>query len=81
MAKWTDYYKSEQELIDDMLLTKSDSSKCYYYQLVKGYEFIEGFKKYYAKNKCLTDKQMTQLKRMAWSVYANVHNDNMRVRL
>lgn len=73
MAKWTEFYSTEQELIEDMLKTKSDVNKYPLYQIVKGYEFVEGFKRYYSKHNCLTEKQMTQLKRLAWSIHANVH--------
>ncbi len=75
-TKWDDFYGSEQELIDDMMICKSDIDHCYYHQLVKGYEFIEGFKRYYKKNGCLTEKQMVQLKRLAGEVYKNVHETN-----
>ena len=71
--KWTELYKTEQELIDDMMLTLSDDRTAYYHQLVKGYQYIESFKKYYQKHGRLTDKQMTQLKRLASEVYKNVH--------
>lgn len=64
---------TEQELIDDMMLTLSDDRTAYYHQLVKGYQYIESFKKYYQKHGMLTDKQMTQLKRLAPEVYKNVH--------
>lgn len=70
---WSDFYKSEGELIQDMLKTRSDPHTTPYWQLVKGYEYIEGFKRYYAKYGVLTDKQMTQLKRLASEVYKNVH--------
>jgi hypothetical protein len=71
--KWTELYKTEQELIDDMMLTLSDDRTAYYHQLVKGYQYIESFKKYYQNHGMLTDKQMTQLKRLAPEVYKNVH--------
>ena len=71
--KWSDLYQSEEELIQDMLKTNSDVDSCPYYSLVKGYEYIEGFKRYYKKNGELTPKQMTQLKRLATEVYKNVH--------
>lgn len=74
--KWTDYYETEEALLQDMLLTKSDVNKCLYYSLVRGYEYIESFKRYYAKNGRLTEKQMTQLKRLAGNVYRNVHQNN-----
>ena len=70
---WTDFYNNEQELIDDMMLTLSDEKTAYYHQLVKGYEYINSFKRYYKKNGCLTEKQMVQLKRLAGEVYKNVH--------
>lgn len=71
--KWTDFYENEQALIDDMMLTCSNENTAYYHLLVKGYVYIESFKKYYQKNGCLTEKQMTQLKRLAGEVYKNVH--------
>ena len=72
-SKWSDYYNSEEELIQDMLRTRSDVHTALYWQLVKGYEYIEGFKRYYTKYGVLTDKQMIQLKRLAGEVYKNVH--------
>lgn len=71
--KWSDLYRNEEDLIQDMLKTKSDPNTVAYIHLVKGYEYIEGFKKYYEKNGCLTPKQMTQLKRLATEIYKNVH--------
>ena len=75
-SKWSDFYNSEQELIEDMLLCKSDEKSVPYFRLVKGYGFIESFKKYYRKNGYLTDKQMVQLKRLASEVYKNVYETN-----
>lgn len=72
--KWTEFYSSEEELIKYMLKTKSDPATPYYHQLVKGYGYIDSFKKYYKKYGKLTDRQMTQLKRLAGEVYKNVHN-------
>ena len=70
---WTDFYDNEQELINDMMLAYTDKNTAYYHKLVKGYEYIGSFQKYYNKNGCLTEKQMTQLKRLAGEVYKNVH--------
>lgn len=70
--KWNDIYNTENELIEDMLKTKSDVTKVPYYQLVKGYEYIESFKRYYKSHGVLTPKQLTQLKRLAQNVYNNV---------
>lgn len=72
-TKWTDLYNNEQELIDDMMLTYTDENTVYYYKLCKGYVYLNSFKKYYQKNGCLTEKQMTQLKRLAKEVHKNVH--------
>ncbi len=71
--KWTELYKTEDELINDMLKTKSDPKTEPYNQLVKGYEYIESFKRYYKANGKLTDRQLTQLKRLAGSIYKNVN--------
>ena len=71
--KWNDYYKTESDLIDAMLQSKSNPENYQRYQLVKGYIYIESFKKYYLKNGNLTDKQMTQLKRMAGEIYKNLN--------
>ena len=74
---WNDIYNNEQELLDDMMQTWSNINKVpykvSYNALVRGYEYIESFKRYYLKNGKLTDKQMTQLKRMASEIYKNVH--------
>lgn len=73
--KWNELYKNETELINAMLQTKSDSQKFYPYQLVKGYMYIESFKKYYEKNGNLTERQLTQLKRTAGEIYKNLNWD------
>lgn len=75
-GKWNELYETEQDLIDDMLKTKSNPDKYNYLELVRGYGYIESFKAYYKKNGKLTDKQMTQLKRLASSIYKNVHQNN-----
>lgn len=63
--KWNEIYDSEEELINDMFSEKVKTSNTYYYNLCKGYEFINGFRKYYSQHGCLTEKQMVQLKRLA----------------
>ena len=75
-SKWSDYYNSEEELIEDMMLCISDAKNNLYWKLVKGYEYIESFKKYYRKNGCLTEKQMTQVKRLAGEIHKNVYETN-----
>ena len=73
---WTDFYKSEEALISDMMRTKSDETKYNSARLVKGYEYINGFKQYYSLHGCLTPKQMTQLKRL---VSINTRNQSQRI--
>ena len=71
--KWNEIYNNETELIEDMLKAKTDESKYRLGILVKGYAYIGGFQRYYKKNGKLTSKQMTQLKRLAYEIYKNVH--------
>ncbi len=79
--KWNELYESEEQLIEDMMKTKSDPDKYPIHQLVKGYGYIESFKKYYQKHGQLTEKQMTQLKRLAVSIYSNLYKNNFRFTL
>ena len=69
--KWNELYNTEDELIKAMFETKSDINKYPQWKIVKGYVYIESFKKYYNKNGKLTDKQMTQLKRLAPEIHKN----------
>ena len=71
--KWNDYYKTESELIGAMLQSKSNPEKYQRYQLVKGYEYIESFKKYYKNNGNLSEKQIIQVKRLAGNIYKNLN--------
>lgn len=70
--KWYELYDTENELIEDMLKTKSDVTKVPYSQLVRGYEYIESFKRYYERHGVLTPKQLMQLKRLSQNIYNNV---------
>lgn len=51
-STWTDFYDTEEELLSDMFRTKSNekTDRCYYWQLVKGYGYIDSFKRYYSKH-------------------------------
>lgn len=69
---WYDLFDDEAELIGAMMKCKSDEKKYPWYQLVRGYMYIESFKKQYKKDKMLTEKQMIQLKRLAKSIYAHL---------
>ena len=74
-CKWNEIYDTEEELIKDLfsekVLTDEDTSlpskQC------KGYEYIKGFRKYYQKNNSLTEKQLTQLKRLASEIAYHVY--------
>lgn len=77
--KWNELYNNEQELIEEMLLTKSDPQITPLPYLVKGYEYINGFKKYYKEHGALTEKQLTQLKRLASAIYNHLHYDNIEI--
>ena len=72
-VKWNEIYDSEEELIKDMMNCHADENSGEYWKLVKGYVYIASFQKYYTKHGALTEKQMTQLKRLAKEVYKNVH--------
>lgn len=64
--KWTDIYDNEKELISDL---KSITIKDGTFTFTNGYEYLKSFQKRLLDyNKSLTDKQITQLKRLATSV-------------
>ena len=73
--KWNDYFDNEEELIQAMLneKVKADDRKYPVRSLVKGYKYVAGFRAYYKKNGYLTDKQMTQLKRLAIEIAYNLY--------
>ena len=66
--KWDSIYDSEEELVSDLLLSEK-----YQERYTKGYGYLESFKKQVLAGKTLSEKQMTQLKRLAPEVYKNVH--------
>lgn len=74
-CKWDEIYDTEEELIKDMfhekVLTNEDTHLLY--KWCKGYEFIRSFRAYYRKNGTLTDKQITQLKRLASEIAYHIY--------
>ena len=74
-CEWDKIYDTEEELIDDLFSEKvlTDEDTSLMYKVCKGYEFIKGFRKYYKKNGSLTEKQMTQLKRLASEIAYHVY--------
>lgn len=62
-VSWKDVYKSEKELVED--LKKIDIDKYKANTMLKGYVYIDSFKKQLDNNKTLTSKQLTQTKRLS----------------
>lgn len=62
-VKWDEVYDTEEELLSDMMLVDTGSNKT-----VKGYMYIESFQKQYTQKGSLTEKQMLQLKRLAYEI-------------
>lgn len=66
--KWTDIYTSEEELISDLISIDTEIGEdvinpfAPYYT---GYEYIHSFAKQLQNGRTLSDKQMTQAKRLA----------------
>ena len=61
--KWTDLYKTEAEIVEDLKrirIPKSNRNLVY-----NGYEFIHSFARQVQNGKSLSDKQMVQAKRLA----------------
>jgi len=71
-VKWNECFDSESELLEAMMACKADVNKYPYYQLVKGYEYIVSFQKQFSTKGNLTEKQMTQLKRLGSSIYKHL---------
>ena len=74
-CKWNEIYDSEEELIKDLfhpkILTDEDTAQPH--KLCKGYEYIKGFRKYYQEHQTLTERQMTQLKRLATEIAYHIY--------
>lgn len=74
-CSWNEIYDTEKELINDMFNEKviTDEDKVPMYRWCKGYEYIKSFRKYYRKMGYLTEKQMTQLKRLASEIAYHIY--------
>lgn len=73
--KWYDIYSSEELMVWDMLRVHSDPGLSEY-STVRGYEYINSFKKYFLLHKRLTEKQMNVLKKylfieIAYNLYCS----------
>ena len=71
--KWDRLYDNEAELIADMFNEKIIVDGYNVYKMCKGYEYIKSFRRYYEKNGSLTEKQMTQLKRLAAEIAYHIY--------
>lgn len=73
-CKWNDIYDTESELIKDMfskkVLTDEDTTILH---ACKGYEYIKSFRRHYNQNGKLTEKQITQLKRLASEIAYHIY--------
>lgn len=79
--KWCDVYSSEETMIWDMLRVHSNP-ELLGYSTVRGYEYINSFKKYFLLYKRLTEKQMNVLKshlfiEIAYNLYCNKEKEFM----
>ena len=74
-CKWNEIYDTEGELIKDLFSEKvlTDKDTNLQHKICKGYEYIKSFRKYYQKNGMLTEKQITQLKRLASEIAYHVY--------
>lgn len=77
--KWYDIYNSEELMVWDMLRVHSDPGLSEY-STVRGYEYINSFKKYFLLHKSLTEKQMNVLKKylfveIAYNLYCSGGRD------
>lgn len=68
--KWNEIYQSEDEIVEDLkqihIPKKEDLYKIG--GLYKGYEYIHSFAKQVQSGKTLSDKQMTQCKKLAFEI-------------
>lgn len=73
-VSWNSIYDSEDELLRDLfhekVIVDNDAP---HYKICRGYEYIKGFRNYYKKNGCLSEKQMTQLKRLASEIAYQIY--------
>lgn len=65
-VKWTELFESEAELVKFALLVETNTPRARY---TRGIEFFEGVQKHAARGKELSEKQITQLKRLALQIY------------
>lgn len=62
--KWSDIFDNEDELVKVAMLN-NNVLRDVRNMNIKGFAYLESFQRYYGKNGYLTEKQITQLKRLA----------------
>lgn len=72
-VKWDEIFDNEQELVEAMFNERVAVEDVPMYLRCKGYEYIKSFRRYYEKNGYLTDKQMTQLKRLGFQIAYRIY--------
>lgn len=74
-CSWNEIYDKEDEIIKDLFSEKvlTDEDTTLPYKICKGYDYIKSFRKYYQKNGTLTEKQLTQLKRLASEIAYHIY--------
>lgn len=64
---WSDYYTTEEELIEATKAINANEHQMPYL-VPKGYVYIQSFQTRLRRGQGLTEKQMTQLKRIAYEI-------------
>ena len=73
-CNWTDIFDTEEELIQAMFNEKIIVDEhAPIYKLCRGYAYIKSFRRYYKKNNCLTEKQLSMLKRFAYEMAYHIY--------
>lgn len=65
--KWNEYFPTEQDLLNALMIINASENQ-YPYLVPCGYVYLQSFQKRIKSGKPLTDKQMTQLKRLAYEI-------------
>lgn len=72
-VSWGMIFDTEQELIDAMFHKNVHTEGVPHCNLCRGYEYIRSFKRYYQNHGVLTQKQLTQLKRLASEIAYHIY--------
>lgn len=64
---WNKYFPTEQDLLNALMVLNASENQ-YPYLVPCGYIYLQSFQKRIRSGKELTEKQMTQLKRLAYEI-------------